>query len=344
MSFFTPDYQDFDDKVGTEELLEYTKHSSSTMRFRAFNKLMKTLKRDDALKHLQHLVDDPDRKVSSEAAYRLLAIGCDYALERAREILSDGRWEDKIKVLSSLTDYTGEDRNGAKNLIMMALKDKKMIVTVEALKALGSYKGDVIVEKLDEYLHDKHFQIRKEAVLSLGRSGGEKIIDKIVGCIIDKHEEVRFAAKKALEAIGTEKALEILKQGPFMKLIKCMNECSTMRVNTVRQIGEKGLREGIPLLIRGCSDEYKQVRIESARSLSSFHDPEHIDIFIKMLEDKYYDVRLEALFALGMIRSPRSLEFVEKCMKDKNVNVRNAAREVYYSLSDRLEKKSHTRD
>jgi HEAT repeat protein len=338
MVFLTPDYQDFDEKVGTEELLEYINHSSATMRHRAFNKLIKELERDDALKHLQHLVDDPDRKLSADATAKLLAIGCDYALGKAREILSDGRWEDKIKILYSLTDYSGKERSNAVNLIMMALNDKKMIITVEALKALGSYEGDTIIEKLDEYLHDKNFQVRKEAVLSLARSGGEKAIDKIVGSIIDKHEEVRSAAQKALETIGTERALEVLNQGPFMKLIKCMNECSSVRLNTVRQIGEKGLKEGIPLLIRGCSDEYKKVRIESARSLRLFHDPEHIDILLKLLEDKFYDVRLEAVLSLEMIRDPRSLEIVEKCMEDKNVNVRNAARGAYYSLSERLEK------
>lgn len=343
MGFFTPGKQDFDDTVSTEELLKYLKHSNAAMRHRAFNRLIDKLDRDNARKYLRQLVDDPDRKVSIDVTVKLLAIGCDYALDRAREILSDGKWEDKIKILYSLTDYTGEERKSAINLVLMALNDKKMIITVEALKALGSYQGDIVIERLDEYLHDKHFQVRKEAVLSLARSGGEKIIDKIVGCILDKHEEVRSAVKKALETIGTEKALEVLKQGPFMKLIECMNKCSATRVDTVRQIGEKGLREGIPLLIRGCSDEYKQVRIESARSLGLFHDPEHIDILLKLLKDKYYDVRSEAVQSLGMIRSPRSLEAVEKSMEDKNVNVRDAARTAYYSLSDRLEKKRNSK-
>ncbi len=236
MGFFTPANQDFDEEIGTDELLEYTRHSSAGMRLRAFNRLIHELERDDARTQLRHLADDPDRKVSLEATIKLLGIGCDYALGKAREILSDGKWEDKIKILYSLTDYNGEDRNGAVNLVLMALKDKKMIITVEAIKALGSYDGDVIIERLEEYLHDQHFQVRKEAVLSLGKSGGEKAIDMIIGSIIDRHDEVRSAAKKALEAIGTEKAHEVMKKGPVMKLLKCMNECSSIRLNAEEMV------------------------------------------------------------------------------------------------------------
>ncbi len=341
MGFFTPGNRDSDEKISKEELLENISHSSANIRFRAFNRLIKELERDEKLKYLQHLVDDPDSKISLAATEKLLEIGCDHALNRAKDILTDGRWEDKIKILYSLTGYTGEEKNRAMNLVMMALKDKKMIVTVDAIKALGSFKGDVIIDKLDEYLHDEHFQVRKEAVLSLGKSGGDKAIEKIIGCIIDNHEEVRAAAKKALESIGTEKALEFLKKGPVLKLLNCMDKCSAARIEAVRAIAENGLKEGIPLLIRGCRDEFKNVRIESARSLGFFHDPEHIEILEKMLEDKFYDVRIEAIQALEMIRSPLSLNIIEKGMEDKNSAVRDAARAAYYSLSERLEYKKN---
>lgn len=337
MGLFTPNIEKLIDNDDVEGLLKLIEHRKPEIRLRAFLALSRK-KDEKVIEKLRTLLQDPDPKVQAVATLRFGEIEKSTVLSNVRRIILNGTQREKIEALRLIASKGKTDNPEISKILYLALQDKRQLVKIEAMRAMGAVK-DIYSEKhLVEMLENKSSQIRAEAVKALGEIATETCVDPIIGSLIDNSQDVRRAAHDALKKIGTPKALNAIHDAPFMLLVKRMTENEAVRRETVIHIGSKRIREAVPLLQKACFDEYKNIRLEAVKALGLIREKSAVPTMIKLLDDPYYDVRLETVRALENIFDQNALEGIEKAMKhDKNRIVRQEAQKAYYSLKSRLD-------
>ena len=126
------------------------------------------------------------------------------------------------------------------------------MVRLEAVKTMGAIRDLNSIKHLVEGLEDRAYQMRLQCARSLGEIGDESAIYPLIGALVDNHIEVRKAAQDALLRMGTDKAKAALNDAPFMLLVKRMTEGEFTRRETIRQMGQLKIREGVPLIKKAC--------------------------------------------------------------------------------------------
>lgn len=343
MGIFRPNIDKLVETGNVDGILKLLYHKKGDIRLQAFLVLAK-YREDRIINEIKKMLNDSDPKVRAIATLKFGELKEPGIIENLRGIIISGAQRDKIEALRILAGRGKTQDSDISNLLNLALNDKKVMVRIEAVRTMGAIKDKYSIKHLIESLDNKTYQMRLQAAKSLGEIGDESSVYPLIGALVDNHIDVRREAQSALKRIGTEKALKALNDAPFMLLVKRMTEGEFIRRETIRQIGQLKIREGIPLIKKACFDEFKNVRIEAARALGLFREKSAIDNILKLLDDTYYDVRLEAVQALEKIFDIRSLKALEKSLKDKNHNVRDAAKAAYYSLKNRLEKISPTEE
>jgi len=343
MSIFRPNIDKLVETGDVDGILKLLHHKKGDVRLQAFLVLAK-YREDRIINETKKMLNDSDPRVRAIATLKFGELKEPGIIENLRGIIISGAQRDKIEALRILAGRGKTQDSDISNLLNLALNDKKVMVRIEAVRTMGAIKDKYSVKHLIESLDNKTYQMRLQAAKSLGEIGDESSVYPLIGALVDNHIDVRREAQLALKRIGTEKALKALNDAPFMLLVKRMTEGEFIRRETIRQIGQLKIREGIPLIKKACLDEFKNVRIEAAKALGLFREKSAIDNIVKLLDDTYYDVRLEAVQALEKIFDIRSLKALEKSLKDKNHNVRDSAKAAYYSLKNRLEKVSPTEE
>ncbi|MCX7679820.1 MAG: HEAT repeat domain-containing protein [Spirochaetes bacterium] len=337
MGLFTPNIEKLIDNDDVDGLLKLIDHKKADIRLQAFLALSR--KKDERIiEKLKTLLKDPDPKVQAVATLRFGELDKPTITSNIRRIIINGTQREKIEALRLIASKGKTDNPEISKILYLALQDKKPIVKIEAIRAIGATKDLYSEKHLIDLLEDKSSQIRTEAVKALGELATETCVDPIIGSLIDNHQDVRKAAHEALKKIGTPKALNAVHDAPFMLLVKRMTESESVRRETVIHIGAKRIREAVPLLQKACFDEYKNIRLEAVKSLGLIREKSAVPTMIKLLDDPFYDVRLETVRALEKIFDHSALFGIEKAMKtDKNRVVRAEAQKAYYSLKSRLD-------
>jgi HEAT repeat protein len=337
MGIFSPNIENMIDSNDTDGLLKLIEHKKPNIRLKAFLALAKD-KNQEVLLELRKLLNDPDPKVRTIATLKFGEFGDESIFENFRSIILSGNQRDKIEALRILAARGETNEPNISNILFLALKDKRMLIRIEAIRTMGAIKDRHSVRHLIDVLDSKNYNVRLIATRALGEIGGDLAVDPLISSLVDNSVEVRRAAHDALRKIGTPHAMNALDDATFKLLVKRMTEGESIRRETVKSIGQLKLREGAPLLKKACSDEYKNIRLEAVRSIGLIRDKSSVETVNKLLDDPYHDVRLEAVRTLEKIFDPLALRGLEKAMGDKNTNVRDEAKQSYSSLKTRLGK------
>ena len=337
MGFFSPDYRKLHRENDIEGLLHLLERRNPWIRLRAFSILAEKLGPEVLIEKTSFLLNDRNDMVKNRVAIRFCSLGHLQSFDLISSVMSRGSREEKIRALQALPGGTYTDPGPVITMLLRVLQEEKLIVQVEVLRALAFFRGPLVTERLRERLHDRHHQMRIEALKALAAAGDEADVDFITSAMVDPHAAVRREALSILDSFPGEAARQARENRKFIGLVRAMNENFSVRLKTVREIGEKMLIEGLPLLVKTSHDRYKSIRIESARSLGAFRDPGTVTILRSLLDDRYWDVRLQAALSLGKIKDQRALEALEYAEQDKNSNVRNQAKEGWVFLKKHFE-------
>jgi len=322
-----------------EGLLKAARSRKSDVRLGAFNALVSILNDREIIEKLAFITDDNDLEIRTRAIVKFVELGNTGAIGKLKPVIMNGTTKEKMQALRILGASGSFRDTGIANLVVVALNDRNPKVQLEAIRSMGSAGDRTMVNHLVDMLNDKRYTIRLEALRSLGRIGIEEAVEPVIGCLTDNRLEVRRAARESLAVMGSEKAKKALSDADFTILVKKMNESAAGREETLQLIGVKKIHSALPLVRRACGDDYKNVRLEAVRALRLMRDSESVPVIAKLIDDRYWDVRLEAVEALEKFPVQVSLEAVEKAMEDGNKNVRDRARDAFYSLKLKLEKK-----
>jgi HEAT repeat protein len=335
--FFSPNIIKLKEKQDIPALEKCLKDRNADTRLNAFLALF-SLKRNDKkyLKNLRFFIDDKDDMVKAIALLKFLDLGEKDLSDNLYTIINKGSQRIKIEAMKTLVQQGKNDDPIISIIISLAVQDKKLIVRLEAIKAMGAVQSPTFIDQLIALLKERNFQIRQRAAQSLGAIGSEKAIDDLTGALTDNHRYVREAALEALESIDSDKARKALGDAPLRMLINSMNKNLESKQNTIRSIGKQNLLYGLPLLHNALNDEYKTVRIESLKALAQMKKKESISHVAHMLNDFYWDVRLEAVQTLESITHKDSLNALQKAYHDKNSNVVKAAKKSSHVLKERI--------
>ncbi len=337
MGLFRPNIDTLIESGDTSGLVKLLTYRKADVRLQAFLALAKSPD-ERVLVEIKKLLNDKDPKVRAIATLKFGELGEPGIVENLQNIIVSGSQRDKIEALRILAGRGRTDDLEISKILYLALCDKKPMVKIEAIKTMGAIRDKYSVVHLVDKLDDVSFQIRLQSAKSLGEIGEDAATSPLIGALVDNHSEVRKTAQEALRKIGTERAMNALNDAPFMLLVKRMTEGEFTRRETLRQIGQLKIKEGVPLVKKACFDEYKNVRIEAVRAIGLLREKSAVEMTKKLLDDPYFDVRIEAVKALEKLFDPGSLAGIEKALHDKNHNVRDDAKAAYYSLKSRLDK------
>ncbi len=336
MGLFKPVIEELEKDNNIPALVKALSYRKAEIRLKAFFALYKQ-KDDPEISHkMKDLLDDKDPRVAFAVALRYAQDG-DIGFDRLRKIVLEGTQHEKIDALRTLGAWKTEDKSDILNIVVLALNDKKPIIQIEAIRAMGELHDRTAIIHLEEKINDPVYTIRLEAVRSLGSIGNDEAVDLLIGSLTDNRQEIRRAARESLEDIKTERAIKALNDAPMMLIVKRMNESVASKQEVLKHIGKHRIVDALPLAKKACSDEYKNVRLEAVKTLAQFRDKSLIPTFVRMIEDPYYDIRLEAVKALERLTDLTSLNAVEKAMSDFNHYVREEAKKAYYSLKTRVD-------
>ncbi|OHD62760.1 MAG: hypothetical protein A2176_14770 [Spirochaetes bacterium RBG_13_51_14] len=337
MSIFSPNIDKLISENNIPGLIKYTTNRNPEIRLKAFTALFNTENKNvEILSALRKMRKDRDVRVRNNAILMLAEAGDEDIMEDLRSIMIEGSQNEKIDVLRIIADR-GRMDSDASSTIVLALKDKKGMVQLEAIRTMGALRDPTSIVHLEDKLHDTRHQLRLEAVRALGKIQTDEAIDLLIGSLTDNRLEIRRAAREIIENIGTEKATKALNDAPLMMMVKRMNEGVTSKVDALEYIGKHKFKAALPLVHKATSDEFKNVRFEAVKALNLMRDKSSINTLARMTNDPYFDIRLEAVKALEHIVDRASLKPLEIAREDLNKHVREEAKKAYYTLQMKLE-------
>jgi HEAT repeat protein len=339
MGFLKPDIQKLESEGNVQKLLKILKSRDDVLSEAAFHSLERLSDKNPAvMAALKSVINDLDPKLRVLTVLKIAKGNDDSAFSSLKTILINGAVKDRVEIVRILADYGEKNNLNIANILVIALKDKKDIVQLEAIKTMGRLQDPFYTGYIIEKLNDRMFNIRLEAARALGKIKSENSVDALIGALMDNSTDVRLAAKESLITIGTPEALTALNDAPFQIIMAKMNASVASREMTIQHIGKVKLKEGLPLIRKACFDEYKNIRLEALKALGVMRDRGGMSEIIKLLEDQYWDVRLEAVKTLERIADKTCLEALEKASSDQNKNVRDEAKKLYYAMKVRFEK------
>ncbi|HNW29254.1 MAG TPA: HEAT repeat domain-containing protein [Spirochaetota bacterium] len=338
MWLFSPNVERMKKKNDMAGLLRCLQHKSPSVRYRAFLVLAgeKTIN-GDIINHLKKMLNDPDERVRTAATLKFAALGAPLLSKNLVELISGGSRKEKISLLKIITGR-GRDVDGPiLEAVVLALEDRNGIVKLHAVEAAGATGSGRLVPRIAEYLNDRHSDMRIKVAQALCSIGNDASMDHLIGLLADTDAGVRSAARACLENVDLPRVRMALHDTRCARLIRGMGGLVPDRIETAKQIGVEGIREGLPLLHRACRDRYKGVRLEAARSLAAFGDRSSVEALSRLLDDKFYDVRIEAVRALGRIAGQASIDALQPALEDKNKRVRGEARRAISDIKAMVE-------
>jgi len=342
--FFSPNIVKLKEKKDIAGLEKCLKNRNADTRLNAFLALFSINRRDkEYLRTLRFILNDKDDMVKAIALLKFLDIGEKDLSDNLYTIIEKGSPRIKIDAMKTLIQQGENNDPVISSIISLAAQDKKLIVRLEAIKAMGAVKSPTFVDQLITFLKEKNYQLREASAQSLGKIASEKSIDALTGALTDNHRYVREAALEALESFDSDSARKALGDAPLRMLINSMNKNLESKQNTIRNIGKQNLTYGLPLLHSALNDEYKSIRIESLKAIGQMKNVESISHTAHMLDDFYWDVRLEAVNTLESITHENSLSALQRAFHDKNSNVVKAARKSCNVLEDRIKLASNSK-
>ena len=242
MSLFTPNIKKLEEEKNTRSLLKHITHRNPEIRLKAFYSLIKILNNNEILEKLRPMLKDPDPRVRTIIVLHFADIGDETVFENLKSIIVNGTLKEKTRTLRKLSDRPVSDGVRIANILVLALNDNNHLVKIQTLRTMGVYKNGLFLNHIVNSIDNKKFQVRLEAVNALGNLHMDEVLDPLIGALVDSHKEVRWAAKEAIGKINTDRARDILKNAPFMLLVKNMNESMIKKVETAEHIGKHNMK------------------------------------------------------------------------------------------------------
>ncbi len=223
---------------------------------------------------------------------------------------------------------TGNTR--AIHVLIYALKDKKIRVRRNAVKALGciSEKNPnnpviawVVVPALIKMLKDKSRGVRSDAAEELAKIGNPKAIPALIRTWMDNKDTSLSLGAFVIIAKKNPGNPEIAKAVTI--LIGVLKESRDVE-RAVETLGEIGDPRAIPALINVLSSEYRSAQNKAVDALVKIGNPA-IPALTKALKDRRWRVRRNALSALGYIRSAEAVLGLIGALKSNDPYLRKHA-------------------
>jgi len=307
-------------------LIKSLDHPKASVRYNAIIALARKKDLTDEIKtRLKDVMyNDPDPWVKTIATLRFAELGDPLISETLLQIINEGSQNSKLELLRFIAKNGASANVTTLQILMIALKDKNILVRLQAIIAANVSKNKLLIPVIGEMLHEKSSKVRLLAAKALYNIGRDESLDYLVGLLSDKNTELLSAVRIYIANIINDRAFNARSDESSTQPAGFINEEEAMREKAIRESRQEIIRKGLSILENACMAKYRGVRIEALKSIAVFKSPSSIDIVEKLYHDRFPEVRIEALIALEKIGGKRALEIIENAPRDKKKVIRQA--------------------
>lgn len=306
----TPFLKDFHSSLRAEAALALARLQDSTSAFDCINSL-----------------HDSNRHVVACALYALGRLGQKEAAINITPLLEDEDSEVRLRAAEALGRL--KEKNAVESLTAM-LSDKDRMVAVKSAEALARIGGGESAGALETILTSDDSYLKTVALKGIASTGHKKTLEAILPLLKDESCMVRRAALEATALTGREKAREFLLEAFEKGNI-------TERMTALEFLGEIGLPEDLPLLVRTLSPGNEMLLREGAAAgLGRWKNPEDLTKPVAAGESYHSpaDALLDAAGGADWVIATIAIESLEKVGTPE---ITNDLVRIYNTHNDRVD-------
>lgn len=274
-------------------------------------------------------------------------------IEKLRSLITDGDEVDRcyaIRTLQTIQDTSSTE------LLIEAMRDDDIDVSVDAIAVLGEQGGEQVTEKIIESLiNDPDGEIKVACVRALASLKDDKAAFELLKLAEKPPEETSYASgdwdfwwDMQLAAIRGLGEIQEVKAIPVLKRILEEDDCLDIEseiFNSLAKIGndEAGSKAN-EYLFKQMSKGSSRTRRRIAKALGNSRTSATVKPLARGLQDKSADVREATLLALQERAATQYLPAVLLTFRDSNAKVRKTAIEVAHQFALKLQDTESTDD
>jgi HEAT repeat protein len=225
-------------------------------------------------------------------AVATMLIGCAQSPRVAFKELVDEDPEVRVDAAQRLGEAKSPE---AVDSLIAILDDPSEMVRVQAVRSLGQIGDARAIPAIQERAKDELHTVRLQVSMSLGEFRDPAAIPTLKSLLYDPDESTRLAAARSLGKIGTDEAITGLID------VALLDEAEMIRQHVVRVIGERHMKEAIPIVEDALGAEADKVRAAAAQVLGDLGDASSLPALIRALDDPFYKTRSLAAHSLSGI-------------------------------------------
>jgi len=238
----------------------------------------------------------------------------------------------KISIIDLFKDQENDiGAQWALNILQAEEEDYDQALILSCMSYLRIIKYTELRDVLEYYLEDEDMVISLEAIKALGAVGTEKDASRLSDLYEDDDidDQVRPEILRSMGAIGSTD-----NQDKLIELALSDEDDNDIRLSALWALGEIQSSDALKALKTALEDEDPFIRTEALAGLIKFKNEDNSSLFIKSLRDSYWKIRLEALKGVGDNNITKALNHVlYKAKKDPVEKVRLEALETLAILN-----------
>ena len=262
-------------------------------------------------------------------------------IEKLRLLISDGDEVDRcyaIRTLQTIQDTSSTD------LLISAMRDDDIDVSVDAIRALGKLGGESVAQKLVESLvNDPDGEIKLACVKALVELADDEATDELLKLAETAPEEMSFTTgdwdlwwDMQLIAIRGLGDMQLTKAVPVLTKVLADDDCLDIESEIFNSLAKIG-GEAEDYLFERFAKGTPRTRRRIAKALGKSQSTSTMKPLARGLQDKNADVREATLLALQARNATQYLPAVLLTFRDANSTVRKVAVEVAHKMAMHLQ-------
>jgi HEAT repeat protein len=243
---------------------------------------------------------------------------------QAREALIDAVGDVNGHVRSDAAAALREFHDEKTVLALFRALDKEIYNDVQEtiLDSLVHIGGDLVLEKMREFLFYPDPRIKELAVSSIGRLGDAGACDHLIANLGSEHYQIRTKVIWALGHLNCERIV--------VPLLHCLNdEHEKVRLAAIDVLRHRSGDEVLKGLIASLGDTHNRVAYKAAEALGSMGDPRAVDAMIGiLLKTNSIPLKIVLVRGLKKMADPRGLAVLDEISRDPDPVLREAFAEL----------------
>jgi HEAT repeat protein len=201
---------------------------------------------------------------------------------------------------------------------LSAIKDPNRDVKLEAIRALGEYSGQQVIDALSVTLNDEERDVRMATIKALGQVGSKNAVRLLLSILNEVDGEYFLEVVRSLGIAGGPKATNALSN-----LID--KETGARSAFVLDALGVIGGDLVIEVLIQTLNKDDSGLQIRVLNVLGNINDDRALDAIISIFRDDDENIRKNAVKQLSNFKVKKSINALVSSLEDDDIYVREYA-------------------